>query len=115
MRNDLELRKRTSGSRGGAAFGKCAVQRKERPFSRAEFEARESVEFAGLELSVARPEDVIVAKLEWSRLGGSDQQLRNIAGILKVQDDNLDRSRIERWVEELGLTEDWRRAQQTQG
>lgn len=35
------------------------------------------VELMGLELAMVTPEDLIVAKLEWARKGGSELQLRN--------------------------------------
>lgn len=88
------------------------IIRKDRPFSRAEFEARETVDFAGLELNIARAEDIVVAKLEWNRLGESEQQLRDVAEILLVQASRLDLVRIEQWVIELGLESQWQRAKE---
>lgn len=82
---------------------------KDRPFSRSEFDGRVSVEVAGLSLSLVRPDDMVVAKLEWAKLGESDQQLRDVLGILMVQGPALDRVRIERWVEELALEPQWAR------
>jgi len=81
--------------------------RKNRPFSIAEFNDRQSLRFLGLELSVARPEDLIVAKLEWAKLGDSERQIRDAAEILAVQGRALDMSRIDRWVEELQLEDQW--------
>jgi hypothetical protein len=86
------------------------ILRKDRPFSRSEFDARTAITFAGLELSVARAEDVIVAKLEWSRLGDSQRQLRDVAEILAVQGSELDIAQIERWAAELGILEEWKSA-----
>ena len=82
---------------------------KDRPFSRSEFDGRVSVEVAGLSLSLVRPDDMVVAKLEWAKLGESDRQLRDVLGILMVQGPVLDRVRIERWVEELALEPQWAR------
>lgn len=82
---------------------------KDRPFSRSEFDGRVSVEVAGLSLSLVRPDDMVVAKLEWAKLGESDRQLRDVLGILMVQGPALDRVRIERWVEELALEPQWAR------
>ena len=53
-----------------------------RPFSREEFGRGRLVETSGLQLYVASAEDVVVAKLEWAKLGESERQLRDVAGIL---------------------------------
>jgi hypothetical protein len=55
----------------------------------------------------AAPEDVIVKKLEYFRLGQSEKHLRDIAGILKTQADKIDRDYIRRWAEQKGLVEIW--------
>ncbi len=51
----------------------------------------------------ASAEDVILAKLEWYRLGGeiSDQQWRDILGVLKVQAGRLDMDYLKQWAVEL--------------
>ena len=83
------------------------ILRKERAFSRSEFERRMRVELGGLPVWMATAEDTIVAKLEWARTGGSERQLRDVAGILEVSGGRLDRAYVERWVVELGLGELW--------
>lgn len=67
------------------------IVRKRRPFSVSEFERRRSGEVLGLEVFLPTPEDLIVAKLEWARKGGSDLQLRHVRSILRMQGDRLDR------------------------
>jgi hypothetical protein len=58
----------------------------------------------------ASPEDVILKKLQFHAAGGSERHLRDIAGVLKISGTELDLGYIERWVEELGLSENWRQA-----
>lgn len=65
----------------------------------------------GVTVKLASPEDVIIAKLAWSRLGGSRRQLDDVAGILQVRGDQLDREYLDGWIEELGLGELWAQAQ----
>ena len=48
------------------------ILRKERAFSRSEFERRELAAIDDTQVFVATAEDTIVAKLEWSRAGESD-------------------------------------------
>ena len=91
------------------------ILRKDRPFSREEFEARQTITFAGLDLSIARAEDMVVAKLEWAKLSDSERQLRDVAEILNVQAHLLDIEHIERWVDELGLGAQWGRARDLAG
>ena len=63
---------------------------------------------------VASPEDTIVAKLEWSKQSdGSERQRRDVAGILAIVGQELDRAYIERWVADLDLTDEWLAVQKT--
>jgi hypothetical protein len=57
---------------------------------------------------VASPEDVIVKKLEFYRLGGSDKHLRDIASMLRIGGNNLDITYIEHWAEKLHVLDTWR-------
>jgi len=52
----------------------------------------------------ASPEDVIIAKLDYMK-GRSEKHLADVAGILRVQGDALDRAYLEGWVAKLGLDE----------
>jgi len=83
------------------------IVRKDRDFSATEFDRRETHEVEGMRLTIATPEDVLLAKLEWAKLGDSERQLTDAAGIIKVQGDALDLPYIERWVRELGLEQQW--------
>lgn len=69
---------------------------------------RMCIDIAGTEVYVAAPEDVILAKLQWAKQGGSDRQLQDVAGIVTTQGDKLDFSYIEHWVDQLHLEEQWR-------
>jgi hypothetical protein len=83
------------------------IIRKSRAFSRAEFERREAVDFLGTRLFLASAEDVLLAKLEWAKIGQSMRQLEDCANLLRVRSADLDRTYIERWVAQLGLEEQW--------
>ena len=52
--------------------------------------------------------DVLIAKLRWAKLGGSEHQLQDATGVLHVQGDDLDLNYLERWIRELGVQEQWR-------
>lgn len=55
----------------------------------------------------ASPEDTILSKLEWYRLGGetSDRQWRDILGVLKVRAGELDLDYLRKWAEELKVSD----------
>jgi hypothetical protein len=55
----------------------------------------------------ATPEDVILKKMEYFQLGESEKHLRDIAGILRVAGERVDRTYIDEWAERKGLTEIW--------
>ncbi|HOK67628.1 MAG TPA: hypothetical protein PK054_07325 [Anaerohalosphaeraceae bacterium] len=54
---------------------------------------------------LATAEDVILSKLRWYRQGGctSDQQWKDILGVLKVQTLNLDIPYLKKWSAQLGV------------
>jgi hypothetical protein len=86
------------------------IIRKDRPFSVEEFCRRRPGTVQGVPVDVASAEDTIVAKLDWARLGESERQMRDVAGIIRVHGDSLDRAYVERWANELHLTALWERA-----
>jgi hypothetical protein len=61
---------------------------------------------------VTTSEDIILAKLEWYRLGNeiSDRQWRDILGVLKVQAGRLDLDYLRQWAAELNITDLLQRA-----
>ena len=87
------------------------VIRRARPFSIEELSRRQRVTMLGVEVAAATAEDTIIAKLEWAKLGASDRQLEDVAGILRVRGTSIDLAYVERWVVNLGLEAEWERAQ----
>ncbi len=58
-----------------------------------------------LNVYLCSPEDVILSKLEWYRLGEetSERQWLDILGVIKVQGDSLDRIYLTDWARKLGV------------
>lgn len=78
------------------------------PFIRSEMARRRRLEAPdGMHAFFASPEDVILKKMQYFQAGESERQFRDIAGVLSVQGDQLDREYIHHWTSELGLTEIW--------
>jgi hypothetical protein len=84
--------------------------RRDRPFSTTEFERRVTVQLFGRHTPLATAEDTVIAKLEWAVAGESERQLRDVAAILAVSGETIDREYIAHWVQGLGLEDAWRRA-----
>jgi hypothetical protein len=83
---------------------------KPRPFDQMQLERRTLVAITTdpeRSLYVTSPEDVILSKLEWYRMGGevSERQWRDVLGIMKVQEGNLDLVYLHRWAKELKVSD----------
>jgi hypothetical protein len=74
-------------------------------FERLNFERRRVIEFEGIALYFASPEDVILNKLRWRQRSGSEKQWRDVLGVLKVQADNLDFDYLTQWAEKLCIAD----------
>ncbi len=61
----------------------------------------------GRRVNVSAPEDVILKKLEFYKLGGSDKHLRDIASMIRFSGSSFDGEYLERWASTLGVTEEW--------
>lgn len=59
----------------------------------------------------ASPEDVIIKKMEFFQMGGSDKHLRDIASILKISSQEIDRAYISVWAVKLDLMKTWKSIQ----
>ncbi len=86
------------------------IIRKDRPFSRTEFHRRKRVSLLDLEVSIVSLEDILIAKLEWGRLGDSALQHRDVLQLLERAWERLDHDYVDEWVTKLGLRPEWENA-----
>jgi predicted nucleotidyltransferase len=91
------------------------IIRKSRAFSREEFTRRQSVNLQGIHLFVASAEDIVIAKLEWSKLAQSQRQIEDVAAVLRIRYESLDVPYVEKWIQELGLENEWNGARGLSG
>jgi hypothetical protein len=88
------------------AFKVDVFIRKSRAFDQMQLERRKTSVIATdpeQSIYVTSAEDVILAKLEWYRMGGevSDRQWRDILGVLKTRAGELDLDYLRKWANEL--------------
>ena len=59
------------------------------------------------EFYLASPEDVVLSKLQWYQTGGrvSEQQWKDVLGVLKIQSDNMDLEYLKYWASKLNLSD----------
>lgn len=110
MRDAIERRSSFNLIHYETAFKVDIFIRKSRAFDQMQLERRQpSVIATDPEQSVyvTSPEDVILSKLEWYRMGGevSDRQWRDILGVLKTRAGELDLDYLRRWARELNVAD----------
>lgn len=81
-----------------------------RPFLQAQLARAQKQSFtfeSEVSAKFASPEDTILSKLEWYRMGGdaSDRQWRDILGVLKIRAGELDLGYLRKWAKELKVTD----------
>ncbi len=91
-----------------------------RPFLRSQFaRAQRQTFFLEKQVSAnfASPEDTVLAKLEWYRMGYevSERQWRDILGVLKIRAGELDLDYLREWADELEIGDLLERALQQAG
>ena len=72
-----------------------------------QLERRVLVDVGGFSIPICSAEDIILQKLWWFEQGGrvSDRQWRDLIGVMRVNQEKLDRGYLEPRLREAGLTE----------
>jgi predicted nucleotidyltransferase len=81
------------------------IIRKKRAYSIEEFSRRRSIQFEDEEFLFVSPEDSILSKLEWAKLGESERQFRDAVGVALVQWEHLDIEYLHKWAKNLDMEE----------
>jgi Nucleotidyl transferase AbiEii toxin, Type IV TA system len=61
----------------------------------------------GVPARVSGPEELIVMKMRYYALGDTERHLRDVASMLRVSGAKIDRARITKLADELGLSQIW--------
>lgn len=64
---------------------------------------------------VCSPEDIVLQKLLWRKTSQSEKQWRDVLGVLKLQQQDLDSTYLREWATELNVLADLTRAMQEAG
>ena len=61
----------------------------------------------GPALSITSPEDIVLQKLDWFRIGGnvSEQQWRDVTALLRIRAGQLDDRYLDEWAKRMSLEE----------
>lgn len=79
-------------------------------FSREEFKRRRKEALDQEKMAVfATPEDTLIKKLEWFKMGESQKHLEDIRGMLKISGGKLDLKYIDKWTIKMGLYDIWQK------
>jgi len=81
------------------------IIKKSRPFSQIEFSRRQEANYLGQGRWFATAEDVILAKLEWAKMGNTERQFTDALNVAKIQGKALDQGYLQRWARELEVEE----------
>lgn len=76
---------------------------KDRPYNRMAFDRRLRKRFKTLEFITSTAEDSVLSKLLWARKSGSEQQLRDVYGVLRNNSASTDWEYMSHWAAELGV------------
>lgn len=91
------------------------IMRKPGYYSQEAFRRRVSGEIQGVPITISTAEDLIIAKLAWAKQGESQRQIEDVANILKMKPESLDRDYIAKWTNELDLISQWNSAKRNAG
>lgn len=72
-------------------------------FDKTRFGRRKKVKILNYFMEMATPEDTIIQKLVWYKMGKIEKHLVDAAFVLKIQEKNLDQKYLQQWIKKLKL------------
>jgi hypothetical protein len=77
----------------------------ESAFEQSKFARREIAQVSGSMAWTASPEDTILSKLNWSKMGDSERQYRDAVGVAALKKATIDVGYMQKWAVQLGVEE----------
>lgn len=74
-------------------------------------ERRRCLQVVDADIWIAPIEYVIVKKLEYYRMAGSDRHLDDIAAMRRISGETIDAAVLASWIDRLGLEPEWQLAE----
>jgi len=81
------------------------ICRKDYEYACVAFGRRRRRNVEDVEVQMCTPEDVILSKLQWSKMGESERQYRDALGVAKTQRSALDLAYLAHWAEDIGVAD----------
>ena len=108
MKKALESKKQFNIIHPSSGLKVDVIVSKKDDFDRARFSRTKKLKVSEVvSASFASPEDVIIKKMEYFQKGGSEKHLRDIASMLKISGQEIDRTYIASWARKLNLNLIW--------
>lgn len=83
------------------------VIKKRGEFDKTRFSRINNFKMDDVGVNFSSPEDVIIKKMEYYKMGGSEKHLRDIMGMIKISRELINFEYVETWVSKLYLEEIW--------
>lgn len=77
-------------------------------FGEAKLERRVGKDILGRTVYFSSPEDLILSKLEWRKLGAGEKHIIDADSVLKISGNKLDMDYIKKWVAKLGIVNEFK-------
>lgn len=84
------------------------IIKKSTEFAKIEFSRKRPVPFAeDFNAYTASPEDIIISKMAFYHLSGSEKHIKDIASMLLISGDQIDQEYLQKWISKMGYQEIW--------
>jgi predicted nucleotidyltransferase len=88
------------------------IIKKSTEFAEIEFSRKRQVAFTeNFDAFTASPEDIIISKMAFYHLSGSEKHIKDIASMLIISSDEIDHEYLGKWISKMGYQDIWSKVQ----